>query len=280
MSLRNQILPDAVALEIIVVDNDVQKSAEPIVQKFQHISGFPIYYFNQIIKNISLTRNLSVKKSSGNYILFIDDDEVASSQWVYHLLNTLERFNADGVFGPILLEFNPSTPKWMQRRDLFYPKITYTGARPSFMGTGNCIFRASMLKEMKEPFDIRYGITGGEDTHLFEQLENDGRHFVFCKEAVATEYLPPNRTKVLYLFLRGLKGGNAHTRRAIEFAQKRKNWVRLYMVSKSLCYGAISIFLMIIQISSSVRRTRWLIKIGSNIGRFMAAFGWYYEGYR
>jgi succinoglycan biosynthesis protein ExoM len=280
LSLRNQRLPDAVAIEIIVVDNDLHKSAEPIIEKFKHISGCTIYYYNQIIKNISLTRNLAVEKSSGNYILFIDDDEVASSQWVYHLLNTIEKFNADGVFGPILLEFNPSTPKWMQRRDLFYPEITYTGAKPEFMGTGNCIFKASLLKGMKEPFDIRYGITGGEDTHLFQKLENEGRHFVFCKEAVAIEYLPPSRTKVLYLFLRGLRGGNTHTRRTIEFAGERKNWVRLYMVSKSLCYGVVSFLLMITQIQNSVRRTRWLIKFGSNIGRFMAVFGWYYEGYR
>jgi succinoglycan biosynthesis protein ExoM len=280
VSLKKQTLPKRVLIEIIVVDNDILKSAEPIIRSFESTQKFPIHYFHQIIKNISLTRNLAVEKSSGKYILFIDDDEVASPEWINNHVNTIQKYDADGVIGPVYIEFDQSAPEWIKQRDFFYPKIQNTGEEPEYMGTGNCCLKASVIQNLKQPFDIRYGITGGEDTHLFKRLEKEGKRFVFCREAAVTEYLPPHKTTISYLFLRGLKGGNTHTRRTIEFAKKGKNFVRLKMIVKSIVYGSVSLFLMIIQIPNSVVRTRWLVKLGSNIGRFLAAFGWHYEGYR
>jgi succinoglycan biosynthesis protein ExoM len=280
VSLKRQKLPKNVLIEIIVVDNDIQKSAEPVIRLFKNLSNFPIFYFNQIIKNISSTRNLSVEKSAGKYILFIDDDEVAAPEWIYHHLKTIEKYNADGVIGPVFIEFDSSAAKWIQKREFFYPKIQDTGEKPEYMGTGNCCLKASVIQNLNQPFDIRYGITGGEDTHLFKRLEKEGKRFVFCREAAVTEYLPFQKTTISYLFFRGLKGGNTHTRRTIELAEKGKNFVRLIMIVKSILYGLVSLFLMIIQISNSVVRTRWLVRLGSNIGKFLAAFGWYYEGYR
>lgn len=277
-SLDNQVLPQGVAMEIIVVDNDADKTAEPIVRKSQHMSRNRLSYFNQPLKNISLTRNMAVEKASGEYILFIDDDEVASPQWVTHLMKTMDAYDADGVFGPVIPELSPETPPWM--RDLFYRYSSTTGGKAESKWTGNCILKASVVKEMREPFDPRYGITGGEDTHLFDRLEHQGARFVFCQEAWVSEYLPPSKTRPSSLFLRGLKGGNLHTRRVIEFAGAKRTPVRLFMIGKALAFGTTSLALMIGQFPISIHRAQWLMKLGSNIGRFLAAFGWHYKGYR
>jgi succinoglycan biosynthesis protein ExoM len=278
ISLEMQLLPKGLEMEVIVVDNDPQKSAEPIVHKFQNSSRFYIYYFNQPIKNISITRNLGVEKSSGEYILFIDDDEVASPQWVESLLRTLVTFEADGVFGPVLAEFNALTPEWM--RYIIPNPVSRTGAKATSKWTGNCIIKSSLLKKMNEPFDRKYGTTGGEDTHLFDRLEQDGARFVYSKEAWVSEYWPTSRTSLSYLFLRGLKGGNIHTRRIIEFAGKKRILVKPLMFIKAVSLGIISLLLMVIFCLSEARRTYWLIKLGSNIGRFLAAFSWHYQYYR
>ncbi len=277
-SLENQILPEGVEMEIIVVDNDADKSAEPVVSKFQHMSWSGLSYFNQPLKNISLTRNMAVEKASGEYILFIDDDEVASPRWLTYLMKTLDAFDADGVFGPVVPELNTETPPWMG--DLFYRYSSSTGAKAESKWTGNCILKASLLKKMGEPFDPRYGITGGEDTHLFDRLEQQGARFVFCQEAWVSEYLPPSKTRPSSLFLRGLKGGNLHTRRVIEFAGAKKILVRMFMVAKAIAFGTTSLALMIGQFPNRGHRAQWLIKLGSNVGRLLAAFGWHYKGYR
>lgn len=279
-SLRNQKLPKHVDIEVIIVDNDSVRSAQSVIHKFQNSHQFILKYFNQPEKNISLTRNMAVNKASGDYILFIDDDEVASPKWVHHLLETMHTYNADGVFGPVVPEFNPKTPLWMKRNDLFYSPVLGTGLKATHKWTSNCIVSAALLKKNKNPFDPSYGITGGEDTHLFDRLEHKGAHFVYCMEAWVSEFLPPNRTRISYIFLRSMRGGNTYTRRVIEFSGSRRIQVRIFMMGKSLTYGVTSLLLMIVFFIANVRRTKWLIKFASNIGSFLAAFGWHYQGYR
>ena len=279
-SLENQVIPEGVELEIIVVDNDIHRSAKSIFQKFKNSAHIYFSFYSQPLKNISITRNLGVEKASGDYILFIDDDEVASPKWVYHLLNAVDRYNVDGVFGPVLPEFNSKTPEWMWREYFFYKKIPTTGSKATLKYTGNCIVVASLLKKMKKPFDPKFGITGGEDAHLFDRLEQQGARFIYCREAWVSEFIPPNRARLLYFFLRRMRGGNVHTRRIIEFADRKKIFMRLYMVTKALTFGSISLVLMVCQITSSVRRTQWLMKFASNIGRFLAAIGYHHQSYR
>jgi succinoglycan biosynthesis protein ExoM len=279
-SLENQVLPEGIKLEVIVVDNDVEKSAEIVFQKFRNSAYFSFYHFNQPVKNISLARNLAVANASGDCILFVDDDEVASSRWVIHLLRTLEMYKADGVFGPVLPEFNQQTPDWMRRRELFYGPLQKTGEKAAFKWTGNCLIKASLLKEITEPFNPEYGTTGGEDTHLFDRLEQQGARFVFCQEACVSEFLPTSRTRLSSLFLLRMKFGNIHTRRMIEFAGTTHIRVRLFMMAKALILGAVSIILTVGHFPSSYRRNQWLMKLASNVGRFLAAFGWHYHSYR
>ena len=279
-SLENQLLPKFVDIEIIVVDNDVNKSAEIIVRRFQHTSHIHFFYFSQPVKNISITRNLGVKKSSGKYILFIDDDEVASSQWVSHLLNTLNFYDADGVFGKVAPEFNPQTPKWMRHADFFFHPVPATGVKAKIKYTTNCIIKASLLRKMEIPFDPRYGLTGGEDVDLFDRLEEQGASFVYSEEALTWEYLPPTRTRLSYLFLRSLSMGYGHTLRMLIDAGRKKIFLRLFMIIKALCYGSASVIMMIIFFPSKFHRIKWLMKLASNVGRFLNAIGWNYLQYR
>ena len=280
-SLNQQALPDNVSIEIIVVDNDSEKSAEAVVAQFSDSENGKFYYYIQPVKNISLTRNLAIKKACGAYILFIDDDEIASPEWVKHLLKTIVDSGSDGVFGFVDPEFSDETPEWMKRRDLFFSGPTMeTGTEAKGTYTGNCIIKASLLKKMGQPFDPSYGMTGGEDIHLFRRLSFEGARYVNCREAVVTEFLPDSRTRMYYFYIRAMSGGNRNTRWRIESSGKRTFRVRSFMLLKSVSYGFVSLLFLIILFPDNVLRVKWLIKLASNLGRFMAVFGWYYKAYR
>lgn len=279
-SLEKQVLPEGVVVEGIVVDNDPRKSAEPIVADFHGTERIRFSYFHQPVKNISLTRNTAVEKASGKYLLFIDDDEVAPPDWISRLMGAVEQFAADGVFGPVMPEFHPLTPQWMRRRELYYEPMLTTGERAINQWTNNCIVRAAIMKRMEQPFDPEYGLSGGEDVHLFERLERQGARFTYCREGWVSEYLPPQRTTLKYLFSRGLKGGHGHTRRKIDFAGRKHLPLRFFMVAKALTYGAASLVFMVIFLPNDFRRTYWLKKFAANLGRFLAAFGWKYQPYK
>ena len=280
VSLEMQVLPEGVVVEGIVVDNDPRKSAEPIVADVHGTERIRFSYFHQPVKNISLTRNMAVEKASGKYLLFIDDDEVAPPDWISRLMEAVQQFAADGVFGPVMPEFHPLTPQWMRRRELYYDPMETTGERAVDKWTNNCIVRAAIMKRMEQPFDPEYGLSGGEDAHLFERLERQGARFAYCREGWVSEYLPPQRTSLKYLFSRGLKGGHGHTRRKIDFAGRKHLSLRFFMVVKALTYGAASLVFLVIFLPNDFRRTYWLKKFAANLGRFLAAFGWKYQPYK
>jgi succinoglycan biosynthesis protein ExoM len=272
-SLETQHLPDGVVLEVVVADNDPARSGEAVVRRFADTDRIRFSYVFQPVKNISLTRNASVRNASGDYILFVDDDEAAPPEWLERMLGAFRSFHADGVFGPVIPEFHEATPRWKRWRDLHYRPMQATGEKAVQLWTGNCLVRASLLRGREGPFDPAYGITGGEDSFLFETLEREGARFVYCREAWVSEYLPLHRTRISHMFLRGIRNGNAHTRRVIERCAKGRAGVRLFMIAKALLYGTVSLALLIAFLPVPGRSALWMIRLGSNVGRFLAAAG-------
>lgn len=279
-SLRKQELPADVELELVIVDNDAACSAEAVVCDEAHRSRHAIRYDSQPIQNISLTRNRTIENAAGRFLLFIDDDERASSRWVANLVATRDAYGADGVFGPVLPEFDESAPAWIRNSDLLAFTVPQTGAQATATWSGNCLVKADLLKTRAQPFDPRYGLTGGEDTHLFDRLTREGARFVYCREAVVWERVPPERASIRYLLGRGFRGGNTHTRRTLELAEAGRGALRLWMIGKSLSFGMISLVMSAGTWPGRVARTRWLMRMASNAGRFMAAIGWHCVAYR
>jgi len=282
-SLTDQRLAHDVTLEVIVVDNDASGAAEPVVRKYydqkSHIS---FQYFLQPIKNISLARNTAVAHATGEYVLFIDDDEIASPDWVVTLVSACAEHCADGVFGPAFPIFGPDTPGWLRdNASRFVGAIprAKTGASADATWTSNCLLKADLLKSESGPFDPEYGITGGEDTELFDRLKRRGARFVYCNEAPVFEHWPDERTRMSYFLRLSFRGGNGHTRRTIS-ASKKPLWVRAFMVCKALGYGLISTALVLGSFPSKASRIYWSTRLASNAGRLLAVVGYHYKGYK
>jgi succinoglycan biosynthesis protein ExoM len=281
-SLSRLKIPDGVKVEWIIVDNTATGTARVIVENVKSRFSVPIQYLVQPIKNISLTRNLAVAHASGEYILFIDDDEMAEPDWLNLHLAAAERYRADGVFGPVLPIYHPTTPRWICRGRFFEePYATpVTGTTAEAMWSGNCLIRKSVLTQIDGPFTPAYGLTGGEDTFLFEALQRNGAHFIYCAEAVVYESVPQNRTTLRYLIKRGFKGGNLYSRRLIETAPSHKTLTRLALFCKAGCYAGISLGLALFFIPFKASAGRWFIRVASNIGKLCSVFNYYPQHYQ
>ena len=88
-SVVSQTLPDGYALEVVVVDNDVEESGRiPCEQYQQHPSGVPVRYFTNNVRNLSEVRNSTIEHAQGDLLAFIDDDEWASDdQWIARMIS-------------------------------------------------------------------------------------------------------------------------------------------------------------------------------------------------
>jgi GT2 family glycosyltransferase len=87
--------------EIILIDN---KSSDNSSEKCK--KKWPEIKLIQNEKNIGLTaRNIGIKESKGEFIVFLDSDTVVTNGWLKNLIQSFKE-NGDGLYQPKLLEKN------------------------------------------------------------------------------------------------------------------------------------------------------------------------------
>ena len=195
--------------DVVVVDNDKDRSAESCVREFQRRGDVQWIYDCEPEQNISLTRNRAIRNATGNVIAFIDDDEVPVTGWLRDLHRTMVAHAADGVLGPVLPDFPPAAPGWLKTGRFFDRRRLATGSRIAACDgrTGNLMLRRSLFVDGELWFDPAFGRSGGEDSDFFWRQAHLARLFVWCDEAIAYEIVPPDRWTVAYHVKRYLRSG-------------------------------------------------------------------------
>lgn len=208
-SVGNLVIPEGVRTEIIVVDNDINKSAKQIVSNFSKHTSTDVYYVHEPKKNISTARNAYLAKANGDWIASLDDDEIADRNWLVNLLEAANKHSAQAVFGTVKNDYPPNTPQWIIDGRFFERKEYPTGTLLSSLGAGCTLFRRDCVVQQGMQFDVRYGLSGGEDADFFHRLHNHGYKLIFCKEAYVIEKIEPSRVNAQYLTNRALRIGQS-----------------------------------------------------------------------
>jgi succinoglycan biosynthesis protein ExoM len=193
---------------IVVVDNDCARSAEHIVTSFMKTSPICVEYHCEPEQNIALARNKALINAKGNYVAFIDDDEIPIDSWLITLLKACHELEADGIQGPVFPVFEKEAPQWVIKGG-FYERPNYpTGLSMEWRQgrTGNLLLKRKMVEEHENFFNPEYG-SGGEDQEFFRRMIAKGYVFKYCHEATVYEYIPPIRWKRTFLLKRALLRG-------------------------------------------------------------------------
>jgi glycosyltransferase involved in cell wall biosynthesis len=205
--------PDVFRLRaIVVVDNDSQQTAAPIVDAFRADYPCDLIYAVAPIRSIAHARNLSVRKAldaGADFVAFTDDDCVASESWLAELVRVAGAHHGDVVWGRLHYVYEAGTPDWFVNGDFFSNPARDTGTVVSTAETGNVIVRASLLRAMREPFDPDFGLSGGSDSLLFMRLRHAGARIVWANDAVITEKVPLSRANIRWLLQRSFRIGNS-----------------------------------------------------------------------
>jgi succinoglycan biosynthesis protein ExoM len=195
-------------VEVVVVDNDPERSAEQSFFRVARNAVLPTRYVNEPRAGISHARNAGVAASSGRYVAFLDDDEIAGPNWLSSLLSTAHEHMADIVIGPVQPCYPlgvpvPSCAPRFYNKDARLP----TGQVVRWFSIGNSILLRERCLARTAPFDPTLGLSGGEDSLLLARLFEEGRRCVWCSEAVVTETIPSERLRPFYLLRRALRHG-------------------------------------------------------------------------
>jgi glycosyltransferase involved in cell wall biosynthesis len=206
-ALSKQEISDRFTYSILVVDNDSRCSAQAVVSKFQATQTIRIDYDVEPEQNIALARNRGVDRSGGDYLCFIDDDEIPIERWLLTLFDTCEKNGADGALGPVHPVYAAPPPEWVISGK-FYDRRSYpTGLVIDWRKgrTGNTLLKMDVLTSVTPAFRAEFRT--GEDQDFFRRAIEKGFVFVWCDEAVAYEVVPPIRWKRSFLLRRALLRG-------------------------------------------------------------------------
>jgi succinoglycan biosynthesis protein ExoM len=270
--------------EVIVVDNDAAGSAREVVaQRLGKSMPFPIHYAVQPLKNISLTRNMTVALAGGEWLAFIDDDERAPPVWLSQLLDAAAQFSADGVLGPVDPVVPSTAPDWIRRGHFYeFPRMqTGTIIPPNRLRFGNVLVKADLLRGMDGPFDPSLGLTGGEDGDLLSRLVQRGARFVWCDEAIVREPVESSRLSLHWLMRRALSGGQDFARHSLAGrygAMSAPKQVRFFLRALAQALAAAALTLIVWPLGRH-HAARWLTKLSANIGKLSVFWGWRYREY-
>jgi GT2 family glycosyltransferase len=173
--------------------------------------------------------------------LMIDDDEIASPDWLERMVRAAEMTGADVVGGPVLQCFNDDAKRGLQRHPAFRPAYEISGPVPIIYGCGNCLIRRSAFERLGSPaFDLRFNFLGGGDVDFFTRCRRLGMKFYWVADAVIAETVPDARTRLSWIALRGLRIGAINYRVQRKVAETR--WSRIRLAVKVLALLPVSVF--------------------------------------
>jgi O-antigen/teichoic acid export membrane protein len=260
LSLRSQVISDPqLTMHILVVDNDVAGSGWETFRRALEDSPIPSRYVCEPGRGIGNARNRALRESAGmDYIAFIDDDEVATPEWLQSLYQTMQRSQADIVTGPVTPRF-VEAPEWIVQGGFFRMSPQPTGSVVECVATNNVLFRAELAT--RYTFDSRFDATGGEDTHLFMRMKRDGLRPVWCQEAEVIETVPGDRTKVKWMLQRAQSDANRYTRCCLDL--DRGAAIRIQRLGKALLGFGAGVLLLpagLLQKQHAVRGLQWIYR--------------------
>lgn len=242
--LRRQAASFDNRVEIIVVDNCPDRSARSVVAKLDA----DIRYISEPRAGVANARNTGVQAANGEFVVFIDDDQLPCSEWLASF-ETAALAGYSATFGPVLPAFETVPSRYLEGEleKLFSRNISKeSGADIStmraYLGTGNSMFAREALPG-PEPFDPRFGV--GEDVWLLRDLvQKLGYQLTWCREAVVTECVPQSRMNITYIRQRRFRNGQL--RCLVEFGGRNFLATAFWMAvgsAQTLSYSVPSLLL-------------------------------------
>jgi succinoglycan biosynthesis protein ExoM len=192
---------------VVVSDNDEARSAESTVEEAQKNERVGIAYVLEPRRNIALARNRAVENAGGEYVAFIDDDEIPNSAWLLTLFRECRKYKVDGVLGPVLRRFDKEPPAWFRKSDIYVRRINPTGMPVDWheARTGNVLMKRTVIGDVLEPFRPQF--RAGEDQDFFRRKIEEGYVFIWCSDGVVFETIPPARWRRSYILRKALLQG-------------------------------------------------------------------------
>jgi glycosyltransferase involved in cell wall biosynthesis len=290
----------AVPIEILIVDNDPGAGAReqvaaaavgidsrlvhPALFDPVHIDPVHINYVHEPSPGIAGARNRALTEAADAALLiFIDDDERPSAQWLLQLLDTYATFRPTAVVGPVLSRYDTEPDPWIRAGGFFERRRFTTGTPVSLAATNNLLLDLVQVRRLGLRFDDRFGLSGGSDSLFTQQLHRRGGQMIWCDEAIVIDVVPAARLTREWVLRRAFRMGNTWSRISLD---DTVNGERFLVRSTLLVRGTVRVlgglarYLAGLIIGQLRQRARGLRTAARGAGMLSGSVGSVYYEYR
>lgn len=200
--------------EVLVVNNSCSDNTSEVVENFARQYAF-VKEIIEPIQGLSYARNCGINEASGEYVAYIDDDVMVSSDWIYKMAEFIKRHPEISAFGgPSEVFAKVPIPDWFPPK---YGSLDYgLTERPlvhnkEWIDGSNMIFKKELLLQYGG-FNERLGMSGhrisyGEDTLLIQRLMDSGVIVFYVPTIKVMHLLPEYKMHLKWLLMARYSSG-------------------------------------------------------------------------
>ncbi len=221
--------------EILVIDN--HPSANAAVALSDINTRYPLRVVHEPSTGVSHARNRALTEATTDYLVFLDDDEIAVRHWPGGLIDELRsRFGMAG--GPVEAVFEPDPPPWVADGGFFDRANPETGTPQTWLRSGNLAIDLRIVEKHSLRFSECFNETGSEDVEFTMRARSLGIELGWCHVASVAEVIGSDRTNETWIVARASSSLNGYLRayRAV-FGRRRHVVAVLRAVSLRLVIG-------------------------------------------
>lgn len=197
--------------DIVVVDDASTDDTAAVVREHAARAPIPVRYVRAAGDGIAAARNRCLREATGEWIAFVDDDELVEPDWLRRLFALAAEKDARCVAGAVRLRTLDDSPIALAldcRRILGESPLADAPVRcgrKTYPGAGNVLFHR-LLCDTVGVFDETL-VWGGEDTDFFRRVRLAGFAAWYEPRAVVHHLIPAHRLTDAYFYWRSLEIG-------------------------------------------------------------------------
>ena len=265
--------PKNIKTEILVIDNDLSKSAERIVKNYNNLLN--IEYFTEKNKGLSNVRNKALHvaiSKKATHLAFIDDDEIADKNW---LINHIEFYdNFENIYissGPTYKRFDKNYPDYIVNNKIFKTiSRKELGKYKKTCASGNVFFPLDIVQKNNIYFNEKYNFSGSEDTDFFSRLSEVGYNIGWNYNAVNFEIVCSERANIQYILKRAFHNG--HSVSKVKFLNNKTRHRKYFYITEKIVTVFFNLIIVILIIPFGLTKTvNAITRAVNNFGKLLGA---------
>jgi|SRR5687768_10315455 len=213
LSIREQNFP-AAEYEIIIVDNSPSGAAAKIAEAFAGSAGPAIRYLRESGTGLLHARHAGARAALGDVVVFVDDDIIASPDWLRTLLRAFDSSDVACAGGKAVPQWEAAIPPWYAQFDSGYLSLLDLGDETRELKYPVCVWGCNMAVRKTALFETggfnpdgigdrkRIWLRGDGECGLQEKIARSGLRVIYEPEALVHHRIPSSRLTPEYFYWR------------------------------------------------------------------------------